>query len=125
MKYEPVKDFAERKRILALIERCEKEQIISEDLIKRFDAIESEINNMLPANKPDPHAITYINALENRIKELEKDRPVGKWIRERWTDKYLVGVECSNCHIVESRFSPFCPNCGADMRGESDAMDAM
>ena len=30
MKYEPVKDQAERKRIFALIEQCEKEQTMSE-----------------------------------------------------------------------------------------------
>ena len=41
MKQEPVKDHAERKRILSLIEQCEKEQTMSDDLIKRSDAIKA------------------------------------------------------------------------------------
>ena len=43
------------------------------------------------------------------------ERPHGEWIKEE--DTGLVG--CSNCHIVWLRgITKFCPNCGADMRGD-------
>ena len=49
------------------------------------------------------------------------ERKKGKWINEKWTDDdQLIGVTCSNCHVVESRFYTYCPNCGADMKGEQD-----
>ena len=41
----------------------------------------------------------------------------GKWINERWLGTTLIGVTCSNCMVIGSRFSDYCPNCGADMRG--------
>ena len=41
-------------------------------------------------------------------------RPTGKWIKD---DNGLIG--CSHCHIAWLRGkTAFCPNCGADMRGE-------
>ena len=44
-----------------------------------------------------------------------EERPHGKWIKDE--DTGLVG--CSNCHIVWLRgFTKFCPNCGAEMRGD-------
>jgi len=49
-------------------------------------------------------------------------RPKGKWIH--WTDDYKDYVTCSCCEYGEegevllSDKTPFCPNCGADMRGE-------
>lgn len=42
----------------------------------------------------------------------------GKWIdhqQGRW-----VYAKCSECETVHDVRSNFCPNCGADMRGEAD-----
>lgn len=52
----------------------------------------------------------------------ESLRPKGKWVKD---DPFLVCLNCEseidikNCLGVENRKN-FCPNCGADMRGESD-----
>ena len=56
------------------------------------------------------------------------DRPQGEWIGE--ADGYYNGElvydtwYCSNCdYVVDDEEPPtwnFCPNCGADMRGEDD-----
>lgn len=49
--------------------------------------------------------------------ELKK----GKWIKDN-----LVGWKCSNCgeHIVlDIKYGNYCPNCGADMRGERDEIN--
>lgn len=56
MKYEPVKDHAERKRISALIERCEKEETMSDDirtatLLKLADHMKSINKTLTELNK--------------------------------------------------------------------------
>jgi hypothetical protein len=49
----------------------------------------------------------------------------GRWIEHEWAEeenRFLISnFECSTCHDWESKTSDFCPNCGADMRGETDA----
>ena len=49
----------------------------------------------------------------------ESLRPKGRWIMH---DDEILGLscECSVCHIETCGDSPYCPNCGADMRGEDD-----
>lgn len=46
----------------------------------------------------------------------------GHWIEIAgyggWSNPYF---KCSECETTESVTSNFCPNCGADMRGEDDA----
>ena len=50
--------------------------------------------------------------------------PKGKWIH--WTDDYKDYVTCSCCgygeegEVLLSDKTPFCPICGADMRGETE-----
>jgi len=52
------------------------------------------------------------------------ERPKGKWIE---VTNGRGGHECSNCHAYapsymsgDEHLSDFCPNCGADMRGEEE-----
>ena len=54
----------------------------------------------------------------------EPERKAGKWIP---VTNGRGGNECNVCHRYapsyqsgEEHLSDFCPNCGADMRGESD-----
>ena len=72
-------------------------------------------------------------ALDLAIKALE-ERPQGEWIEDSY-----VGFRCSECahvaveYTVITKFpdgskvkggdynlTPYCPNCGADMRGEEE-----
>lgn len=54
------------------------------------------------------------------IEALEADRPRGEW-KVRHPKPFFL-CECSVCGESEEWMSKFCPNCGADMRGEDDEM---
>lgn len=48
-----------------------------------------------------------------------EERPKGKWIKNP-----LQGLkDCSVCHYVSIEPKNYCPNCGADMRGEEHGTD--
>ena len=74
----------------------------------------SEFNDFIEAVK------MAIDALENL--PSAEPRKKGHWIEKEPTIKELHGCyyECSKCHKFSLPFQKlnFCPNCGADMRGE-------
>ena len=54
------------------------------------------------------------------IEKLSKERKKGKWIDlNTSTTMYMPRYKCSICDGWANK-SNFCPNCGADMRGEED-----
>ena len=69
----------------------------------------------------------YVRCYMEKVgEELQKSRPHGEWIdREHCQvdeDAYEVAI-CSNCKAeitLEYSYDNFCPNCGADMRGEKE-----
>ena len=89
-------------------------------------------------------AKTYLDVIWNRYRaeyEIEKEtmeayhmaiealnRQKGEWIKKgrAGDDGYWIWVECSKCGAKpllniwhrQEELSNFCPNCGADMRGE-------
>lgn len=98
------------------------------DLVYRDDIIDAVKKNI-------PHAIfdDYGNYTVRgmRLLDVISDVPVaqpeckkGKWVFEEYPDGYYHS-ECSECkhHFIEDAYLRpynFCPNCGADMRGERD-----
>jgi Zn finger protein HypA/HybF involved in hydrogenase expression len=124
---------------------------MSEDLIKRSDAIEAllrmdgtkidkalamgEIRSILSADRPQK-VIAQITFDEEKLREIVKeaverfkeeyeitDRPQGKWIK---IDDVSISCRCSVCgweaHLYEDDVygMPYCPNCGARMKGADD-----
>lgn len=65
-----------------------------------------------------------INKAELKQIILRGSRPKGKWIH--WTDDYKDYCTCSECgygeegEVLLKDKTPYCPNCGADMRGGED-----
>lgn len=49
-----------------------------------------------------------------RMPTIESERKKGKWF---WGDGMY---SCDQCHAAFYETSPFCPMCGADMRGEQE-----
>ena len=92
------------------------------DLISRQTALEI-IRNLYPSEpfmpmnrkrwkeKYKPY-IECEKALE-RLPSAQAERPKGKWIDCNWS------IRCSECdYSMPWAVRNFCPNCGADMRGE-------
>lgn len=64
------------------------------------------------------------------IKELppaQLERKTGHWIEHENADivegYYVSMYECSCCHTWENDDSEYCPDCGADMRGEENEIN--
>lgn len=58
------------------------------------------------------------------LQEVKPERKKGKWIADvdRWGDVVTTvnGYICSECKVFNTDKDNYCPNCGADMRGDSD-----
>ena len=75
----------------------------------------------------------YEKGYADGLKDAHPERKRGKWIEEgRWSEGCGMGEtygcywRCSSCDkIMQGDYyqcgANFCPNCGADMRGEEDA----
>lgn len=83
-------------------------------------------------------AIDALDEIESEIAEgfgfeYEKwrkyfcDLPPAQPKRGRWIGKYTVTSVCSECgfliHDSKVKAFAYCPNCGADMRGEDNEID--
>ena len=102
------------------------------DYISRQAAIDAL--NDLSENYTDkgrewhPHIDFVIETIDELPPADVKPVKRGKWINKKirwvscvslwWEDAY----ECSKCGEAGLKEWNFCPNCGADMRGESDEM---
>ena len=68
--------------------------------------------------------ITKLNIAMERSAVDAVGRKKGKWIPQfdKWGDYVTTteGYKCSECGEFDTMKDNFCPNCGADMRGEAD-----
>ncbi len=61
--------------------------------------------------------------IEKRIRDLPSAQPRkhGRWVPHEDEDGEHYGDDCSECgawYVMPSEKAKFCPDCGADMRGE-------
>ena len=55
----------------------------------------------------------YVEALRMAIEALQTEAVQGEWIDTgNW-----MGIECSRCKCHSRYVTPFCPQCGAKMKG--------
>ena len=95
-----------------------------DDLISRQAAIDT-----IMGQPPEPHYPSWYAAQIEKLPSAQPERKKGKWDFIGWQM-----FQCSECkhtftqdflegwrgYTYETFFPPFCPNCGADMRGEQD-----
>lgn len=93
MKYEPVKDHAERKRISALIEQCEKEQTMRDITLMPNDYIVTHIKTDTICEHFSNDDVVY--AVEERIIPLVRCKEC-KYCVDVGAQRALV---CDNSHI--------------------------
>lgn len=115
------------------------------DLIRREDAIRAidslgevyilyydllMLINRLPSAEPEEMIVGYSTykpevlsqyLREDFISPAEPERKNGYWIvkEEDWR-KQLEWDECSECGFATTKQYNFCPNCGADMKGDHE-----
>ena len=92
------------------------------DLIDREAALNcfhAWVDNYGDVHTPDE--IPEYRAIED-LPSAQPERKKGKWIDETFKPWGLVyhPYKCDQCGEHSEADSNFCPNCGADMRGESD-----
>lgn len=57
--------------------------------------------------------------INRRVKRLPA-ADVRPAVHGHWEDRGSLSARCSECGCKSLRASDFCPNCGADMRGEQE-----
>ena len=80
------------------------------------DAVEAV--ESLPSAQPE-HIVKVINAQPT----IEPERKRGKWIicTEAFEETFHTGCRCSVCNYWKPMgIWNFCPNCGAEMKGDQD-----
>ena len=76
--------------------------------------------------KSDGWEDSAVEAVHNAVQTAMKcmhERPQGKWIKWNFKTFGAMGdweYKCSNCEKVYGGEYNFCPNCGADMRGDNN-----
>ena len=92
---------------------------IDADLLKENHLMSDDCNNC----EQNPIACEYdyeytkkdfCEWIDNEPTADVRENVHGEWVLEHSSQLW----ECTNCHEREIRTTDFCPNCGADMRGE-------
>lgn len=93
------------------------------DLISRADALELAIDVETPQGYEQAVFVDDIKALPpadrptNLKQKFESaDRPSGEWVEHKLFEHSWY--TCSECNFHGSKEFTYCPNCGADMRGD-------
>ena len=94
---------------------------MSKRLIYAEDAIDALMEIL---DRPNHAEFLYTDEICRALNHLPSAQPR---IKGRWTDVTKTGGaelwKCSECGELELEDSYYCPNCGAEMRGEEDAAD--
>ena len=98
------------------------------DLISRQAAIKYLMTNMNWYDEDgyesdDDYKRECITELINGVPSAQPERKTGRWIPHEDEDGEHYGDKCSECgewYVMPYGKTNFCPNCGADMRGEQD-----
>lgn len=85
------------------------------DLIDRQAAIDA-INSYFGFNIEEEYG-SAVQEVINGLPSAQPERKKGKW-EYKMVNEGVIGFRCSACGDEVLLPTPFCRNCGADMRGE-------
>lgn len=99
-----------------------------DDLISRQQVIDALRNYLVGKNVPCDGTLTcrlIENEVISKLPSAQPERKTGHWIKTARWDRVYYCNQCRNYldfdGVNAGRGSTnFCPNCGADMRGEKD-----
>ena len=98
-----------------------KEKPLCEDAISRADTIKAMCQEckVFPDDEVNCADCTEV-AVVKGMPPVEPKRPKGEWVfnRKDAIDLMFTKPKCSNCGFESADGRYFCPNCGADMKGE-------
>jgi rubrerythrin len=83
-----------------------------------FDVVEDDSEE--PMNEKDKLLLRVNKAICNEIKKLPPARKIGRWIYSTNNESVCEEWTCNLCGISSFENTNYCPNCGANMRGEED-----
>ena len=85
-------------------------------IINDAPTIKPEAKLLAEVKLPKEELQELVDEVEEKIRaEMEQpERKTGKWLR---SGSCIFPYECDRCGDTNERATPFCPNCGADMRG--------
>ena len=94
--------------------------MMNEEAIKIFKEIREELIAKETELSKQVFENLGIKAIDLAIKALEQARPKGKWIvHPKGIYAHLVCSKCLSNAPYDCKTN-YCPNCGADMRGDSE-----
>lgn len=93
------------------------------DLIKRDEAIETAVSAAVDWHRYANPYYSLAACIGEAMSKIPSAERKGKWIPHYDAEDYPLGCRCSVCnetYVMPDGWANFCPNCGADMRGEED-----
>ena len=93
--------------------------------INMIEKIRAEIEALTNANPSYTHTCDVVD--RDDVLDIIDKYIEGHWIEERNDYGEITHWHCSNCYddsgFITTCKWDYCPNCGADMRGDSDEVD--
>lgn len=90
------------------------------------DLLDEEVMHLFITITGKPKQHTVVNECKSSFRRMIEEQPTVEPVRGEWLECQTNNgyYECSSCGRLHNKFyqgkTKYCPNCGADMRGEKN-----